>query len=153
MGSLAAVPTEAVLAHVLAGDTLGDVHEQLAAAHTAAWSATPARSLELCRLRIAMMLGCAEELRARTSVTGVDDALVAALPAWPHDKCFDATDRARLAFAEQWVLDVASLDDATAAAVRDQLGDDGLQSFAYALLVVEQRIRLRLVWDRLFGRG
>jgi alkylhydroperoxidase family enzyme len=153
MGSLATVPTEAVLAQVLAGDTFGDVHERLAVAHAAAWSATPVRSLELCRLRIAMLLGCAEELRARTPLAGVDDAIMAALPAWPHDDRFDATDRACLAFAEQWVLDVASLDAATAAAVREQLGDDGLQSFAYALLVVEQRIRLRLVWDRLFGQG
>jgi alkylhydroperoxidase family enzyme len=153
MGSLATVSTKEVLSRVLVGDTFADVHESLATAHAAAWSATTARSLELCRLRVAMLLGCAAELRARTPAAGVDDALVSALPAWPHDDRFDATDRACLAFAEQWVLDVASLDDATAAAVREQLGDEGLQSFAHALLVVEQRIRLRLVWDRLFGRG
>jgi alkylhydroperoxidase family enzyme len=153
MGSLATVSTKEVLSRVLVGDAFADVHESLATAHAAAWSATPARSLELCRLRVAMLLGCAAELGARTPAAGVDDALVSALPAWPHDDRFDATDRACLAFAEQWVLDVASLDDATAAAVREQLGDEGLQSFAHALLVVEQRIRLRLVWDRLFGCG
>lgn len=153
MRSLATAPTEEVFARVLVGDTFADVHQRFAAAHTAAWSATPARSLELCRVRIAMLLGCTKEACTRTPGAGVDDALVAALPAWPHDDRFDATDRACLAFAEQWVIDVASLDDATAAAVREQLGDDGLQSFACALLVVEQRIRLRLVWDRLFGES
>ena len=53
-------------------------------------------------------------------------------------------------FAEKG-LDVASIDDDTVAAVRDHLGDEGLANFVNALLVVEQRIRLRLVWDRLLG--
>lgn len=44
-------------------------------------------------------------------------------------------------------MDVASLDDDTVAAVRAHLGDDGTQTFVSALLVVEQRIRLRLAWD------
>ena len=47
------------------------------------------------------------------------------------------------------MIDVASLDDATAIAVVDQLGDEGFANFANALLVAEQRQRLRLIWDRL----
>ena len=42
-----------------------------------------------------------------------------------------------------------SLDDATANAVVDQLGAEGFGNFANALLVAEQRQRLRLIWDRL----
>ena len=49
------------------------------------------------------------------------------------------------------MIDVASLDDATAGAVRDELGEEGLVDFVNALLVVEQRQRLRLIWERLFG--
>ena len=54
-----------------------------------------------------------------------------------------------LAFCEQFVIDVANLDDALAAAVADELGADGLVDFTNALLVVEQRQRLRLAWERL----
>ena len=63
----------------------------------------------------------------------------------------EARERVCLAFAEQFVIDVASLDDATAGAVRDELGEQGLVDFVNALLVVEQRQRLRLIWERLFG--
>ena len=59
-------------------------------------------------------------------------------------------ERACLAFVEQWILDVASLDDDTARAVSDVLGDDGLAALASTVLVVEQRQRLRLAWSRLF---
>ena len=58
--------------------------------------------------------------------------------------------RACLAFTEQFVIDVAGLDDATAGAVRDELGEQGLVDFVSALLVIEQRQRLRLTWAQLF---
>jgi hypothetical protein len=51
---------------------------------------------------------------------------------------------------EQFVIDVAGLDDDTAGAVREQLGEQGFVDFVNALLVVEQRQRLRLIWQRLF---
>ena len=45
---------------------------------------------------------------------------------------------------------MATLTDDQAAAVSDVLGEDGLAAFASALLVIEQRQRLRLAWARLF---
>jgi alkylhydroperoxidase family enzyme len=98
-------------------------------------------------LRIAMMLGSASEVAARTPDSGVEEELLRALAAWPTDPRFDPLERACLAFTEHFVMDVASLDDDTVAAVRAHLGDDGTQTFVSALLVVEQRIRLRLAWD------
>lgn len=153
MGSLVSLSTEDVLERVLGSGVPGHgaVRATMAAASDAAWQATSPRLLELCRVRIAMLLGDEAEMAARTSACGVEEGLLAALAAWPSDPRFDATDRACLAFTEHWVMDVASLDDDTAAAVRAFLGDEGLLNFASALLVVEQRIRLRLVWDRLFG--
>ena len=47
------------------------------------------------------------------------------------------------------MIDVASLDDATADAVVERLGAEGFGNFVNALLVAEQRQRLRLIWDRL----
>lgn len=157
MGSLAGLPTDEVMQAVLgdraAGQVIGhaDVLDQLDAAHEAAIDATSPRLLELCRLRIAMMLGSDAEAAARTPDSGVDDETIAALASWPTDLRFDADDRAALAFTEHFVIDVATLDDATAAALGEHLGDTGLTNFTHALLVVEQRIRLRLAWDRLLG--
>jgi alkylhydroperoxidase family enzyme len=153
VGSLAQQSTAAVLADVLGarGGGFSDVAEQLQAADDAAWAATPPRLLELCRVRIATLLGCAAEADARTPGSGVTDEVLAAIRSWPTDSRFDAVDRACLGFTEHYVIDVASIDDDTVAAVREHLGDEGLVNFVNALLVVEQRIRLRLVWDRLFG--
>jgi alkylhydroperoxidase family enzyme len=153
MGTLAADSTDEVLARVLGdGHTgRGDVLADMTAAHTAAWAAAPPRQLELCRVRIASMLGCEAEATARTDGTGLDPDQLASIADWPSDARFGPADRACLAFTEHYVIDVASLDDATVAAVREHLGDAGLQDFVSALLVVEQRIRLRLAWDRLLG--
>ncbi len=157
VGSLDQLTTEDVITRVLGGDRAGrrsglaDVSEQLRAANEAAWAATSPRLLELCRVRIAILLGCAAEVDARTPGSGVGDDLLAAIRSWPTDARFDALDRACLAFTEHYVIDVASIDDDTVAAVREHLGDEGVANFVNALLVVEQRIRLRLVWDRLLG--
>lgn len=149
---LAEQSTEEVLALVLADQS--DVHDELTAAWTNAWEAVDPVALELCRLRIAMLLGSAAELEARTPVAlsaGLDEQTVAVLSSWPTSPRFGTRERACLAFTEQFVIDVAGMDDATVTAVRDHLGDHGLVDFVSALLVVEQRQRLRLTWERLFG--
>lgn len=145
--------TVEVIDRVLGSGATGhaDVHEQLTAANEAAWAATSPRLLELCRVRIASMLRCDVEERSRTPGSGVDEALLDAITTWPGDPRVSDVDRACLAFTEMFVLDVASIDDETVAAVREHLGDAGLANFVRALLVVEQRIRLRLMWDRLLG--
>ena len=98
--------------------------------HTAAWSAVDAHLLAMCEARVAMLLGN-EAVRQSQPVSD--------------------TGRACLAFTEQFVIDVASIDDDTVGAVLDALGPDGLVNFANALLVVEQRQRLHLMCDRLLS--
>ena len=151
MGVLAALPTDDVLDRVLSARSaaFADVRADMDAAHAAAWAATSPHLLELCRVRIATMLGCTAEAHSRTPGTGVDPEVLDAIAAWPSDDRFDDAARACLAFAEHSVIDVASLDEHTVAAVRTHLGDAGLADFVSALLVIEQRIRLRTVWDRL----
>ncbi len=134
-------PTEEVLDVVLADHA--DVRNHLDEAREAAWAAVNPQLLDLCRARVAMLLDCTSEL---------DGVHIADLADWPRSEQFGPTERACLAFTEQWVVDVASMDDATVAAVRDALGDQGLADFASALLVVEQRQRLRQTWAALFGR-
>ena len=125
---------------------------QLAELERAAWSAVDPVLLELCRVRIAMLLGCADEARARSEeaiAAGLEEAVLADLSLWPTSPRFGARERACLAFCEQFVIDVAGLDDDLAFAVSEHLGSQGLADFTAALLVVEQRQRLRLAWERL----
>lgn len=146
------VATDDVLDEILGAHP--DVRGSLGDAWGAAWESVDPVLLELCRLRIAMLLGCREELAARTPAAvnaGLDDSAVAVLADWPRSPLFSSRQRACLAFTEQFVIDVAGMDDGTVGAVRDELGDEGLANFVSALLVVEQRQRLRLTWQRLFG--
>jgi alkylhydroperoxidase family enzyme len=122
-----------------------DVLEHLSAAHQAALDAVEPRLLELCRRRIGSLLGSEAE-----EGSGLDDQTIAALPQWPSSELFSETERVCLAFTEQFVIDVATLDDPTAFAVVEALGAQGFADFASALLVVEQRQRLQLIWQQLF---
>jgi len=135
------------LADILANTP--DVFESLTATHAAATDAIPTRLYELCRLRVAALLGTPDEL----ATSELDAATVEALPSWPTHDAFDATDRACLAFTEQFIIDVASMPDDLAEAVADRLGGDGFANFVHALLALEQRQRLRLIWDQLDIKG
>ena len=143
--------TSDVIASVLSDHP--EVAEHLAEAHEAAWAAVDPVLLELCRLRVATLLGCETERAARTQAAmeaGLDEATIGELSAWPTSARFGGRERACLALCEQFVIDVASVDDQLARSVADHLGPEGLRSFVTALLVVEQRQRLRLAWERLF---
>lgn len=149
--------TAAVIDRVLAGRAGGaggaDVAAELHAAHDAAWAACDPALLELTRLRIAMLLGNEAELApaARTPGSGVDEATVADLSLWPTSPRFGERERACLTLVEQWLIDVAAVSDDQCEAVAAHLGPQGLADYASAILVLEQRQRLRLVWQRLLG--
>lgn len=131
-----------------------DVAATLDAAWDAAWSSVDPCLLELCRLEIATILRNPVEFDSRTPAAiaaGFDDQKVSALSSWMHSPMITPAERACLAFTDAFVIDVASLPDETAAAVCEHLGDAGLVDFASALLVLEQRQRLALVWTSLFA--
>lgn len=140
-----ATGTAAVIGEVLA--KLPDVAAALDAVHRAAWAAVDSRLLELCRIRAAHLIGCESEAAAVTPGSGVEADVAARVAQWPTSSVFDTRDRALLAWCEQFVIDVASLSDDLVADVRDHLGDDGLVDFTNAFLVVEQRQRLRVLWE------
>lgn len=149
----ATASTSTVIDQVLARQP--GVAEHLAEAHRQTWQALDPVLLELVRLRVAMLLGCEAELAERTPAAieaGLDETMVAALPSWPTSPLYGPRERACIGFVEQWVIDVASMSDSDAAAVSEVLGPDGLATFASALLVIEQRQRLRLAWHQLFGK-
>jgi hypothetical protein len=126
-----------------------EIRDGLDAAFDAAWTSTDPALLELCRLRIAMLLRNTDE----TTSTMLDASIVEALPNWATSPLFGAAQRACLEFAEQFVLDVGSMTDAQVGAVTAALGPDRVADFVHALLVVEQRQRLGLAWQRLFAEA
>ena len=128
------VGTDDILEQQLAANP--DVLEQLNLARDAAWSVVDARLLGLCEQRIREILGVAESVE---------------LSNWYSDTGLSPAEKACLAFTEEYMIDVASLSDETAARVREQLGDQAMVDFVSALLVVEQRQRMATAWSTVFG--
>jgi len=109
---------------------LGDRTRVLAALEVAFAASAKSPYLVLCAQRIAKLLG------TRLVISGDGPEQGAA-----GDAC--------LAFAEQWVIDVASMTPELVGNVGSHLGEDGLMDFVHSLLVIEQRIRLELAWRQL----
>jgi alkylhydroperoxidase family enzyme len=137
--------------------TLADhprVAASLAAAHVAAWEVVDPILLELCRLRLAQLFGNTAELALRTPAAvaaGLDESMVRELRAWPQSPHFGPRERACLGFCEQFFIDVSNVTSKETEAICAEIGVQGLADFVSALLVIEQRQRLRLAWGQLFG--
>jgi alkylhydroperoxidase family enzyme len=96
--------------------------------------------LELCRLRVAQLLGARYPQSLRTPQAreaGLGEDRIAALSAWWSAGDFDPTERACLRFAEQYVLDAKGISDADAAAVVAALGDAGTVALVEALAIFD----------------
>jgi alkylhydroperoxidase family enzyme len=105
-------------------------------------------TLELCRLRIAALLGCEAALRHRTPealTAGLDETVVASLPHWPTDPGFDSCLRACLGYAEQLLIDAQGVSDELANAVIDEIGEGGFLVLTYACGLFETTQRARLI--------
>ncbi|MEC7924103.1 MAG: hypothetical protein VYB80_02690 [Actinomycetota bacterium] len=124
------------------------VADNLADIHGLAWEVVDPVLLDLCRLRVAMLLGCQSELGILNS--DLSSEKMASLAEWPSSSLFNECEKSCLRFVEEFVVDVSSIPDGSAFAVRDHLGEEGFVNFVNALLVVEQRIRLQIVWGKLF---
>lgn len=104
--------------------------------------------LELCRLRVARLLGCDSEfaVRYRPAVdAGLDEDLVARLAQWPHDPGFDEAQRAALAFAEQFVIDPHGIRGAIRDAVREHFTLPEVVALTEALALFDGFMRFRTI--------
>ncbi len=122
---------------------------ELAADHEALldsiWDHLDPVLLELCRIRMAKLLGAQAaqtERSARAVAAGLTEDLVALLPAWPEDPAFTDAHRAALAFTEQLVIDHHGVTDAHVAALESALGRDGVVVLTTALGVWDNQHRL-----------
>ena len=102
--------------------------------------------LELCRLLAAGLLGCTSEqrIRYRPAVdAGLSELAAASVATWRTAGCFDARERACLLFAEKFVLDPHTIDDADVAAVRDAIGTEATVALTEALALFDGFMRFR----------
>jgi alkylhydroperoxidase family enzyme len=103
--------------------------------------------LELCRLRIAQLLGCGVALVHRTPeavAAGLDENLVSLLPQWPTDTSFSDQARVCLGYAEQLLIDAQGVSDEEADRVIDAVGQGGFLVLTYACGLFETTQRARL---------
>ena len=104
----------------------------------------PATVLELCRLRLWELHGlAAEEAGAACELPAGKRQ---ALARWDSSEHIDAAERACLAFAEVYAMDVQAITDAQAQAVVAQFGDAGLVLLIEALGQFDGVARLRRLW-------
>jgi alkylhydroperoxidase family enzyme len=104
--------------------------------------------LEMCRLRIAQILGCAAALERRTpeaTAAGLDETLVASLARWTAASGFDSRTRTCLEYAEQLLIDAQGVGDEQAQAVIAEIGEGGFLVLTYACGLFETTQRARLV--------
>lgn len=102
--------------------------------------------LELCRLRLAQLLGCDAEVAVRYAPAvagGLTDEQVARLAQWPTAECFSGAHRAALSFAEQFVLDAHGVDDGMRATLARHFTSAEVVALAEALAVFDGFTRFR----------
>jgi len=104
--------------------------------------------LELCRLRIARLIGCDAELAVLSRPAldrGLSPEMVTDLASWPTSPHFDDTTRTCLGFAEQFVIDPSGIDGDDRARLRGAVGFRRMVGLAQAVATFDGFARFRTV--------
>ena len=122
---------------------------ELAALYAELWDAgVDAVTLELCRLRMASLIGSAADLAAREPravAAGLTEDVVDALPSWPSSERFTDAQRAALGFAEQYVIDAHGFTDDDMARMHEHFTDPQLAALTTACATFDALARARTV--------
>ena len=103
--------------------------------------------VELCRLRIAQLIGCDAEREVRhdqARVAGLTEEKIADLRRWPTSPCYSDADHAVLNFAEKFVIDASSVDDHDCAALRAHLSDPEIAALTTAIALFDATTRFQV---------
>lgn len=133
---------------MMASSSQGTVSEALSGVATLAASAeqaAPPGHYWLVRTRMACLLGISDPRRPEATEDRLDE-----LPAWPASPSFSFAERAGLAMAEQFVLDVSGVTDEQRRDLREALGDQAA-ALVNVLHAVDFELRLRAVAAQLLG--
>jgi alkylhydroperoxidase family enzyme len=127
-----------------------DLHAEVAAWYGHVWDPPVCDPviLELVRLRLAQLHGCREQQAVRYQLPrerGLAEEKAGAVARWATDPSFTAAERAALAFAELFVIDVHAVTDADVDAVREHLSDVEIVGLCNALAVWDGFMRVRVV--------
>lgn len=106
----------------------------------------PRRLLELCRLRIAEIHGCAQERTVRDAAVGLSDLEEAALRTG-DPAAFAAPEQAALARAEQFPFEHHGISDAAVDWAKTQLGAKAIVALLVALAFFDVSCRWKLAFD------
>src|SRR5437764_942241 len=97
--------------------------------------------LELCRLRMATLLGCKLDLSLRYKPAleaGLTEAKLHELPNYARSPLYTERERRCLEFAEQFVIQSSSIEDADVARVQTVLEPETFIYFVKAVSVMDQ---------------
>ena len=134
---------------------------QLAAAHqrlldTIWGGSVSAVTLELVRLRLAMLLASTAALAERTDVAiaaGLTEDRITRLARWPSDPAFSHEERTCLAFAESFLIDHAQISDEDVRELTHLLTPEGVVTFTTALVVWDNQHRFDNAMHVTDGQG
>lgn len=104
----------------------------------------PPVTVELCRLRLAQLHR--SDVEWQREEVSLEQSKRAELSNWATDARFTAAERACLAFTEVYAMDVSSITDEQAEAVKTHYGDAGLVALVQALGVFDGLTRVSLLW-------
>lgn len=105
------------------------------------------RLYALARARMAMMLRIDDR---HAPLGGNLREQMAALTDWPSSPVFGDAERAGLAMAEQFIIDVSAVTDDDRASLAEAMGDD-VAPFVQTLYAIDYELRVRAVFEQLFG--
>jgi alkylhydroperoxidase family enzyme len=126
-------------------DQIPAVADQLRSLVARLWDAgVDPVTLELCRLRVASLVGAPTD-EAFRSPLAMSDGLVDALSDWPDHPRFSDARRAALDFAEQYVLDAHGVTDRQADQLREHFTPSQLATLTTAIAVFDALGRARAV--------
>lgn len=111
---------------------------------TSAWEGADPAILELCRLRVAGLLGDTAGLEQRSPQANLSEEVVAALADWSDSPLFDEAQRAHLAVAEQHATAVAGITQEDIDALLRHGDETEVYGFLAGLYVLEMESRLRM---------
>ena len=104
--------------------------------------------LELCRLRVAQLLGCPSEFHVRYEpavAAGFTEAMFDDLTRWPTSPRFTGAHRAALAFAEQFVIDPKGIRGPVRDELREHFALPEVVAITEALALFDGFVRFRVI--------
>src|SRR5262249_6707126 len=118
-----------------------EVYEVLRGTLTTAWRITDARLLDICRLRVAQMVG------ARADLAGADDQVLIELDRWRSSPAYSERERAALGYAEQYHLDHKRITDAQKQDLSGHLSPREVVNFVWAVHMNDAYARILTLLD------